>query len=626
MIALFAACSNEITDLDNPKSSDAQHNRADYHPTYKYAFAYKVPKEGYTKAFMLKTGKWDNGDTIKIKMLNGTPAMQEKVKEISKEWQKYINLTFQYVPSTTANKKCDVRISFYEPGSAKYGTDKMSWSEIGTLCTKLSRGATANIYMVNYNDATELNSIDFRAQVLRIFGHILGLPNEHQAEQAKVELDEDEAINYYKGFGWDEDLIFEHIITQYTERAIKQGVFDQNSIMLMYIPNYLFTYTGSDKVPDFEVINTKLSENDITFIKAMYPKTLAGPWVKGKSGSVWTYMNTGAGYGQYSIADYNWDTHTYTNNSYMCGTYKTIGVGEYTWTTQNLKLMYRALWGKEMLSKFNIDESFMKGLFSREYIPFPGCTLNDFLDVFGTYITEDSELGGAYRHPDKYLFFDKENGTRIKGWELPDYYDILQLLGQMPVKYAKVADNARDFFYANAEIDSIPNFNLPMLCTYSSTSGLRIVPMGFEKNNYWEARQPYYFGKAFGLKIKSAPDFQYGKNMFVFKENDLIVGTPGDYNNGFFHFCSARYCKKMSDEELGYKMYASDLTDQVIFLPLNETPKTAEQYKELPKGLERGIALRYATADRKKCTESWSTIKAEAAKMMKEIVLDIWYH
>jgi len=63
--------------------------------------------------------KWDAGQTIRIKFLNGDSFLQEKVKQFANEWMSYANLSFEYV---LPNEDADVKIAF------KWNGDVGSWS------------------------------------------------------------------------------------------------------------------------------------------------------------------------------------------------------------------------------------------------------------------------------------------------------------------------------------------------------------------------------------------------------------------------------------------------------------------------------------------------------------------
>lgn len=623
IIALFAACNDDFSDPGGMKPIVKSHGsvRQKYKPTYEYAFACKIA-ENKTKAYMLSPGKWPDFYEINIKFYNGTPAMQQKVMDISKEWAQYVNIKFKFVPAATLDKKCDVRISFYNKNDSKYNKDKMTWAYLGEQAQLFSRGATANINMFTYDDPTELNSIDFKAQILRVFGHILGLTTEHQSERNNIIIDEEEALLYFEDYGWKEPQIREHIFKPYGDLATQQGQYDSTSIMLMYIPDYLISKYDTDitaPIPSFEFINTKLSENDITFIKAMYPRTDASKYEKGETGSVYLYFPTGDWYddlndmnektGHIGIAYWDWDSNTTTSIG-QTRTYPTIGVGEYNWTAQNTRTLYRQRWGT-YANFFNITDAEIKRIVGETGLPTP--SVNDFIEVHGTWTTDYGHLTGCVRN--EFTMYDKKGGNMVTGWDYPDLTAILQMFGQMPVKYANIKYNVFDFMMANAEIDGIKDLGIPFMKRWSSTSGLCMTPLGLSTNEPAEVRKTYYdYGIGFGLKMKGA-----SRGLFV---NDRK--TTVDVNHKLYHFCSSRYCRPYSDQELGYKMYYSIADDIVIYKLYNESAPGGD-YKELPRGLERGIALRYTyrapgkDITRYKVVETWSKIQAEAQKIKSQL-------
>lgn len=624
IMALFSACSNDMGDFSNPKNEDnPQRVSVGYHPTYKYAFAIKTP-ETRTKAFNTSGLNWKQHSTINIKFLNGSPEMQEKVKDISKEWQQYINLTFNFLPSSATDREAQVRISFAQPNT-KY-SEKMTWSYIGWEACTVRRGETAHIGMFNYNDPTELNSIDFKAQVLRTFGYILGLIPEHLAPASNVHLIDDEALYYYSRYGFKEDLIYKYIIDPYTEAAIgpesKEMKHDPKSIMQIYIPNELLEVIDPSRpVPDLEVINTELSENDIIFIQALYPITKADPYKKGKTGEVFLRLISGEWYddrpvadrtGQLGIAGYDWENKVYSKGR-QTRKYKTIGVGEYEWFSENLRVQYRQMWGTWM-NWFNITDDEISRIVGSTGLPKP--PVNDFIDLFGTWITDYNSELGCIRN--EFFIYDKKDGTLLTGWDMPDCTAMLQMIGQMPVKYADYRYNFFDFVSANAEIDTLNSFGIPFMTRWSSISGLKVPPMGLSSNEPAIVRDKYYdYGIGFGLKMKGT-----ARGLFCSerKGSNLCV------NHKLYHFCSARYCRPYTDEELGYKMYYSVKNDDVIYRMLGSNPND-NSYIEIPRGLERGVALRHTYRDPGKdftkyqVVKKWSEIKAEAASIISKIDL-----
>jgi hypothetical protein len=163
---------------------------------------------------------------------------------------------------------------------------------------------------------------------------------------------------------------------------------------------------------------------------------------------------------------------------------------------------------------------------------------------------------------------------------------------------------ANNFLYGRDAVDGIPSFGLSNLQSFFSLSGLAIPPMGVlvlngdgsMPNNSWNS-----FNSGFILKMKDSP------RTFSFQDsqaNTFFIGS-------LYNFGSARYCRRLTDAELGYKLYVDNVNDRVIMLPYGQsTTLTA-----LPPGLERGIALRYANFSEMKVYQTWSAICAEADMM-----------
>lgn len=52
---------------------------------------------------------WENGKVLLVKFMpGGSKVLRDKVMQNAKEWQKYANITFKFVPDTTKNT--DIRI------------------------------------------------------------------------------------------------------------------------------------------------------------------------------------------------------------------------------------------------------------------------------------------------------------------------------------------------------------------------------------------------------------------------------------------------------------------------------------------------------------------------------------
>ncbi len=92
-------------------------------------------------------------------------------------------------------------------------------------------------------------------------------------------------------------------------------------------------------------------------------------------------------------------------------------------------------------------------------------------------------------------------------------------------------------------------------------------------------------------------------------ESSFSFYVSGSYfSSKDYHFGQVRYTRAKTDEELGYKLYIDNCNDQVVMLPNTQQSNLVE----LPKGLERGIALRYANRSQMKIYKKWSEICDEA--------------
>src|SRR5689334_17744843 len=75
---------------------------------------------GRLRATVERRKLWQNGRTLRVKFLDGSATVQEKVKTVAKDWEAIANLKLDFVSSGSA----EIRISFAEKD--------FSWSTVGT--------------------------------------------------------------------------------------------------------------------------------------------------------------------------------------------------------------------------------------------------------------------------------------------------------------------------------------------------------------------------------------------------------------------------------------------------------------------------------------------------------------
>lgn len=202
-----------------------------------------------TKAVADITKTWQSGDTIRIKFLNGTETLQNKVKQYASIWLEYADLVFEYVENDA-----DVKISFDWEGKL------VSWSTIGTDCRLVPQNESS-LNFVYLDDPDE----EFvRGEVLRAFGHVLGLGFEHKNPSSPLVFKANAAATLQDYYGLTEEEVID-FMAQYQTDQTNYTDYDKSSIMVAEIPGSILENRRLATT-----FNTELSENDIAFISQLY--------------------------------------------------------------------------------------------------------------------------------------------------------------------------------------------------------------------------------------------------------------------------------------------------------------------------------------------------------------------
>ncbi|KAH7347590.1 hypothetical protein B0T11DRAFT_142840 [Plectosphaerella cucumerina] len=201
-------------------------------------------------AFPLKR-MWKSGRELRVRFLDGSPLIQEKIRNYANQWQRYANIRFTWVDGGDT----DIRISVGDGGG--------SWSYLGTDNGGIPQDQkTMNFGWLNDDSAEH----EISRVVLHEFGHALGCHHEHQSPAAGIPWNEAAVLEYYKRTnGWDDATIRRSLLEKYPADETQFSFFDTSSIMIYAFPAEL-TLDGSS-VP----WNTVLSDNDKTFMSRTYP-------------------------------------------------------------------------------------------------------------------------------------------------------------------------------------------------------------------------------------------------------------------------------------------------------------------------------------------------------------------
>lgn len=255
-ILSFSSCNNDDFDLENGVNT---------HPTKVRWYGVKTTNTNdvSTRGVSDKAKLWNPQAGIAIKFINN-PAdadMIERIKTIASEWEKYAGIRFNYVDS---DLNASVRIAFDWNGN-----DWLTWSYTGSDArfVKNQNKPTAVFGGLQYQDEEQ-----FKGDVLRVFGQILGLEYEQRHQDWSFWRDEVKLQRYWEDMfdgmdmDWDEirDYVFTPMNSINAVSPTQTTEIDELSIMAW--PYY--TRTQTTKL----IANVELSEGDKTFIATLYPK------------------------------------------------------------------------------------------------------------------------------------------------------------------------------------------------------------------------------------------------------------------------------------------------------------------------------------------------------------------
>ena len=215
-----------------------------------------IPEASDSELAAPRSKKWPNGTRLRVRFLDGAPAIQEKVKSYAEAWHPHSNVTFEFVSSGPA----EIRVSFVPDGT--------SWSALGT--DALNRDwFPADQPTMNFGWLTEDSPDDeYSRVVIHEFGHALGCIHEHQNPDADIPWNTEAVYRYYAARGWSKPVVDHNIFRRYEKSQTQFSDFDRESIMLYAIPPELLT--DPSKAVGW---NRTLSNRDKEFMKKIYPKS-----------------------------------------------------------------------------------------------------------------------------------------------------------------------------------------------------------------------------------------------------------------------------------------------------------------------------------------------------------------
>jgi hypothetical protein len=269
-VFMLGACTDDMTDAMLSVAEDETQNVEVSKNDRLYAVR-KIKRSSEAQRAVAVTAKlWENGDTIKIKFLNGGVPIRNKVIAYGAEWMEYANIHFKYL-EYGSNENADVKIGFdYDP------YPYVSWVTVGTDCKAIPQDEPSInlVYVVDWEGNVFTDPADdeiVRAEILRAYGAMLGLGFEHQSPDAPNILinanttqNQNKLVNY---FGAPILNIIDEILVTYTQAQTKYTAYDETSIMVLPVSRAIVTSPIYTTLGNFE-----LSATDKCFIAALYPK------------------------------------------------------------------------------------------------------------------------------------------------------------------------------------------------------------------------------------------------------------------------------------------------------------------------------------------------------------------
>lgn len=251
--------------------------------------------------------------------------------------------------------------------------------------------------------------------------------------------------------------------------------------------------------------------------------------------------------------------------------------------------------------------------------------LKDFNELYGGYYPwGNNTTRGAVISGERYwrLYKDSTKAENISsGWDIITTNELLQLLGQLPRYNTDRWSDILDFFFCDKDSD-ICTQGKSKLTNRKNISGITLVPNGKLQNVVNTTSRPVAVDSFGSTAVMATKRIKHEEQIYLtsFADNGSPMHSKGVRISSavaFAHGGNVRYSRVKTPEELGYKLIVDSVNDKVLFVPADDSREN------LPIGMERGVALRYANREHRLVLKSWSEIQAEANELMTSGIINV---
>lgn len=225
---------------------------------------------------------------------------------------------------------------------------------------------------------------------------------------------------------------------------------------------------------------------------------------------------------------------------------------------------------------------------------------------------------------------------KLTDWSIPRKEDFMQLFG-MTGGDLSVNNLFKNLFVSPS--DEIPWIDSWQTAAISEdTVGSRLLACGHKLNNnlagsagnHGSPGLIFNFGSRVAFGTYGDPNQNFLSGTIWISQTPLMVdrnenGSPKSYSSVTFDIMNgtvpqstqywqrhARFCRPLTDEELGYRLWRDDANDRILVTSLHEPQPSGTS--ELPKGLLRGMAVRWMNHDKTRISVPLSKLLSEIEK------------